>query len=538
VFNSINPTYSGIYLVCILIICLPVLINAQNSLQTKNDLPEIIELNYDETELLNWQVTFRDTVKPKFKPVYRIDAKPNWNPDKELLTTRLIFSATDAEAASFPQLKGVFYQKLQAGKEPVNLGQLCLKADFKGMLRTFSMGSFRLQVGEGLCLGAYNPSAKKQSIYIYPVQGLSHPALTGFVSQFNYGNADVIGWLSDTSRIASLQENTIQRLYESSLTSSDDKDKIQEKTAGMVAAFNKRGYQLGLLYYTQSYNHGFSEASFKPVQDLYGVFAEMDNKPIKISGEMNLAKDKLAQALNCRYQSNNFSQTLRYYLRPTWLKPSYSKTQQIFGQATGNQELSWDFRYKPMQRLTLTTRIAAFRDLTNNTDTDWKERLIWAADWHEKGWHSSLTWYRFRKTAVPGYDTLSAELLPTQNRIKAFWEKNITASVQYGVTCQYQHYLDQKVIKNGFSMQQSVSYNTNRLDWSLFFLVWTNQKSSYQPTELLTSDELLIQSDSDTAFRAYVKYNLSKQFSFNLSAYRPNRKVSRQSYQFSLQTVL
>ena len=511
---------------------------AQDSLHIEVELPELTELTYDETELLNWQlITLAKEIAFR-KPNIRIGARHNLLPGKEILTNRLIFSATGGIGSSFPQLNGIFYQKLEPSKRPVNLGQFGLMGRCEKYVKMFALGSFRLQAGEGLCLGAYNTSGSRQNDVIHPASGLSHPALTGFAAQLNFRKIDVTGWLSQTSRIVSRQDDTILRFYESRLVTTETKEKTPEKTAGMIVSYYRQDYHLGALYYNQSYDYHLSDALGKPVKDAAGVFGIYKNKPFSLSGELNLANDKLAQAFNYRQQSTAFTQNLRYHYRPAMQKLPYSKTRQIFGQAAGNQEISWDLSYKPLNRLTLTARIAAFRVLTLNTDTSWKERLIWSANWREKDWHSSLTWYRFRKTAMPDYDTLYTELLPTQNRIRANWAKNITPQLQYGVICQYQHYLDRKVTRNGFSMQQSVKVNTKKLDWGVTYLAWTNQKSVYQPTELLTYDELLIQADSDTAFRAYFRYDFSKYLNLSLSAYRPNRRVSRQSYWLSVQTNL
>lgn len=511
---------------------------AQEILNVEIELPEITELTYDEIELQNWQVSTPDADLIHFKPVIKLQTRHNYQPDNDLLTSRLIFSATNSINLLSPVLNGIAYQKLQKINEPVNLYQLGLTLHPQSFIKTVTIGSFRLYAGEGLCLGSYNTPAKNKSNFIYSAQGLSHPALTGFTTQFHYKRIDLVGWASQTSRIAILQDNLISRLYESSLTITDNKDTTPEKTAGVIVASQHKNYHIGALYYHQAYNYDWSEAPPRPIENLVGIFADYNKKPIQIGAEVNLANEKTAQALNFRYQSKAVSQNLRYFLRPNWQKPSYSKTQQIFGQTAGNQEISWDISYKPMQRLTLSSRIAAFRDLINTTDTAWKERLIFAAKWHEKDWQSGLTWYRYRKTAIPVYDTLQTDLLPTQNRIRADWAKQITIAVQFSVTCQYQHYLDQKITKNGFSLQQGISYNTKPLDFEVSFLSWTNQKSLYQPTELLTYDELLLQSDSDTAFRANVKYNFSKNLSLNLSAYRPNKRVSRQSYWLNLHTTI
>ncbi|MFO7659972.1 MAG: hypothetical protein R6V77_03580 [Candidatus Cloacimonadaceae bacterium] len=511
---------------------------AQDSLNTETDLPEITELNYDELEQQNWRLAEPAKEEIYYRPDIRLSTRHNYNPGKNLLTNRLIFKVQDNNQKYYPQFHAIGYQKLQLEKEPVNLAQLALSAETGSFVKQVILGKFRLQAGAGLCLGAYNNSAYQKKSYIQQAPGLSHPALTGFAAHLNFRQIDITSWISQTSRIAVMQNDTIVRLYESSLIITSDKEKILEKTAGLLISFQHQAYQIGVLYYNQSYDYAFAETTDKPVQQAAGIFAGYEKKPFALSGELNLTEDKPAQALHFRYQSKIIRQSLRYYHRPVGQKLPYSKTQQIFGQSAGSRELSWDLSYKPLKKLTLTSRIAAFQDLNNDTDTDWKERFILAAKWRDTDWQGNLTWYRFRKTAVPAYDTLFTELLPTQNRIRTAWSKQISKIIQYEVTCQYQHYLDKAFIRNGLSMQQTISYKTKKLDCEVAFLTWTNQKSVYQPTELLTNEELLIQADSDTAFRTNLRYRISRNFALNLTAYRPNWRVSRQSFSLHLQAAV
>ena len=507
---------------------------AQDSLNTQTELPEITELTYDEVEQQNWRLSEPAEPEIHYRPDLRLNTRHNFNPDKKSLTNRLLFSAIEQKGKIQTDIRGIGYQKLQRDFEPVNLAQFALTVETGIVLKQAVLGQFRLQAGEGLCLGAYNISNKRNSHFVQPAPGLSHPALTGFAAHLSYQKIELVSWISQTRRLASLQADKIVKLYESSLIITSDKERILEQTAGLLSVYKLQAFRFGALTYHQSYDHAFSESFVKPVKQATGIFAGYDKKPIELSAEFSLAGDVVAQAMHFSHESKFLRQSLRYYYRPVGQKLSYSKTQQIFGQATGSRELSWDLVYRPLRQLTLTSRIAAFQDQNNNSDTDWKERLILSARWREADWQGNLTWYRFRKTAVPTFDSLQAELLPTQNRIRALVSRQVTDRIEFVVTCQYQHYLEKSFTRNGLSLQQAVRVKTGKLDAEVIFLAWTNQKSAYQPSELLTQDELLLQADSDTAFRALLSYRFNQRFNLNCSAYRPNTRVSRQAYHLNL----
>jgi hypothetical protein len=511
---------------------------AQNTLQLTTLLPELTELNYDNSEIADWLPAPESLYDSIHKPLFSLDSRHNWKPGERQLTSRLLLSAQSKTAASSYSLSSVFYQKLMRTASPFNRGQVSLLISSEGMVRHIALGNYRLQVGEGLCLGAYGVSQQPGNSFIIPAQGLSHPSLNGFALQLQQQRLSTVLWLSGTSRTASLEDGGITHLYESSLTSTGNKETVQEKTGGVIAAWQWPKLRLGAVYYHQSYDHSFTDTALASLQDLGGLFLNYTDTPVSLGLETNLAQHKLAQAFRLEYQLKGFYQSIRYFNRPECNPLPYDKTLQVFGQATGSRELSWDFSYKPMIRMTLSGRMAAFQDLTNATDTRWKERLIFAANWRERYWQSGITWYRFKKDAVAQFDSSSTGLLPTQNRFRAHWQQKLAAGLDYRLTGQYQHYLDQRVSRNGFSLQYALQYQFGKSELNLTFLTWSNQKSTYQPSESPSDEELLLQSDSDSAFRLRAGHRFNSRYSLSLSAYRPNRQVARQYYNLNLQADL
>lgn len=507
------------------------------SLNAFSTYPELTELNYDNYEIDNW-MPHGGVVYPNLKrPTLGVDLRSAWQPEAGSLINRCILTARSIKLNSYPDITVNAYQKMIEGEEPLNRWQANLHTGRHRVLKHFTLGSFRMQAGEGLCLGSYFPYDKGGISLISPSQGLSHPNLTGAALQVEKFKVNLAAWLSQTERYALLEEGRIIRLYESGLISDSDKDRIQEQTGGLIAAYAKDDLELGGYLYSQSYNRAWADTTLQSFKQTAGLFGSYAYKVNQLRLEACLLKDKVAGTVQYRFFHPNFNQRLSYYYRPETIPLSYARTRQIFGQQVGVEECSWDAGFSFNTHYYLTGRIAAVRDLTGKADNSWKERLILTGMWQQTGTKVRLSYYQYRKDIFTYSDSLSSDLLPLQKRLRADWEKTLARGIKYNLACQYQHYLDRKISKNGFSLQHSVTYGRLRSDYKLTFIGWVNQKSSYQPSELLQDDELLLQADSDSALRLTAAWKLSRALKLGLNAYHPFGKARLRSYRASLQTA-
>jgi hypothetical protein len=510
---------------------------AQNNDFSYTPLPELSELNYDNAELLYWQMPADILLSSKGMQISKAESRFNWLPLTEQFTTRLLLSKSDLSSAGLPAYNAIFYQKLKQTANPINLGQIGLFYHNPRLLKTLAIGNFRLKAGEGLCLGSYQASHQNQSDLIVPAQGLSHPALTGFAARLNLIRTDLVFWLSQTQRLASMENNRITSLYESSLSINATKDRVSERTGGIVANYSRKKYNLGAYFYHRSLNYEWSDSLIAKAEDGYGLFGETDFKPVTLAFETFSSGDKIAKAIRIEHQTKGLTQSLHYFYRPSVQHLSYAKTEQVFGQQTGCEELSWDFRYKPAAGLTLISRVAMVKDLTAEADTHWKERLILSGVWHNQDRQCGLTYYRFRKDAIPLADTLYADLLSIQNRIKGNWNQKVASGLSYALSCQYQHYRDKKLSKNGVKLNQSFNYSFSGLSVTGAFLIWSNQKNQYQASELLDEDEYLAQSTAGSAFKISVKYMINNNYRLHIQFYRPIQNDAYQTLNCSVSTT-
>jgi len=501
-------------------------------------MPELTELIYEQLELTNWTTVADTTQATQIKRVRQIESGNYWQPDKEQFVSRVLLTVNRKIASNSFTVRSVVYNKFQSGKTPVNTIRSGLFVHTPSRLKSFAIGTFRIQAGEGLNLGCYCFLNKDKNDIINPAPALTHPALTGAAAELGDNDFSIVGWLSQTTRFASLQEGKISKLYESSLVDADTKDKVHEQTGGLVAAWKLSRIKLGGYWFEQVYDYGFVQTIPSPQQDFYGLFAEYKAKPFTLAMENGFTGSVASRALRLEHQMPLLSQKLRYYYRADAFPSSYARTQQVFGQKTASEEISWDIAAKPLPHYSFTCRIAAVKDISDITETHWKERLILGVSRQDKGRRIGLTYYRFKKDTVPFYDSLATDILPTQNRFKAAVRQALTKHLDYQITAQYQHYLDRKVTRNGFSLQHTIFYDTPKTDISLSLITRSNQKSLYQPTDILTDDELLIQSDSDTDLRLHISYKFSKVFNASLSVYRPLKQADRQSLRLNLQAYL
>jgi hypothetical protein len=528
----------GLLAFLLFFLCIPLCIHSSDSLFTDVETPELIELDYENLELETWLPDETGLQTGKKRPNLQTESRHNWKPGDERLTNRLIISPSSHKTSSNPYLYATFYQKLTDGDKPVNLASATLMLSTRNRLKNLTLGSFRLQAGEGLVLGSYSPSDKSQSRYIHPAYSLSHPALTGFAAELNLAGLDLVAWLSQTQRIAALNQGKIIRLYESSLTQTADKGMAKESSGGVIAGYRRKLFRFGGYIYHQDYDKAFADTTLSILDNVGGFFAGYDNKPVTLGFETGFTGGGTAQSLSAGYRNNVVTHLLRYIYRPEAYPLPYARTAQVFGQKTAREELSWDLRYRFMSNWLFISRIAAVKDVSDQADSNWKERLIFAVNHSGVDWQSGLTYYRFRRDAVPFQDTLSSGILPTQHRLKAHWEKGLSPRLTYKSSCQYQHYLDRKVTKNGFSLLQSVVYMSSKSDIGLSFLTWTNQKSLYQPTELPTDDELLASADSDSAFRLHIRQKFGDGLAVYFYAYRPLYKAGRQFFGLNLKAQI
>jgi hypothetical protein len=536
--KSLSWYFQFSVLVFIAILCFPACLHSSDSLHFDITSPELVELNYENLELETWLPDETGLQTGRIKLNLQTESRHNWKPGDERLTNRLIISPSSRKASSNPYLYATFYQKLTDGGKPVNLARTTLMLSARNRFKNLTLGSFRLQAGEGLVLGSHFPSDKSQSRYIHPAYSLSHPALTGFAAELSLAGMDLVAWLSQTQRIAALERGKITRLYESSLTQTSDKGTAKESSGGVIAGFRRKYFSFGGYVYRQDYDKAFADTTLSILDKAGGFFAGYDNNPVTLGFETGFTGEGTAQSFSAGYRNGVVTHSLRYIYRPEAYPLSYSRTAQVFGQKTSREELSWDVRYRFLSNWLFISRIAAVKDLTDQADSDWKERLIFAVNHSGEDWQSGLTYYRFRRDAVPFQDTLSSEILPTQHRLKAHWVKDLSPRLTYRSSCQYQHYLDRKVSKNGFSLLQSVAFVSSKSDIGISFLTWTNQKSLYQPTELPSDDELLSAADSDSAVRLYVRQKIRDGLTVFFYAYRPLHKAGRQYFGLNLKAQI
>lgn len=515
-------------------ILVPIVLFSTDSLYYETNLPETIELSYDNLEQQYW-LPF-DDIYMLFKSRYnhKAEIRSYWKPSAQTLTNRLLLSPETNKREKNPQFHGVFYQQLDKDKPPENITQVGIFTHNQNLLKTITFGNFRLQAGTGLFLGALNKSAAQRSRYIYPAYSMSQPAMTGMAAELQLDRFDVVGWLSQTSRYATLSESKIDKLYTSRLIITSNKDKVTEQTGGVISAFNHKSYSFGSYFYQQSFNRSFTDDKSPRQSEIFGLYSNWKILPFNLEAEAGTAEGKTATAIYARYRSKNISQSLHYIDRPYFYPLSYAKTEQVFVSYTGRREISWDTTLKPDKDWRVILRVAGVKELTPAADSQWKERLIFSMQRKIGNSQVGLNYYRFRKDAMPFYDTLNTEILPVQNRLKAFWTKQLSNSIRWQTVCQYQHFMDRKVTRNGFSMLQSAHYTSGKTKLGLSYLVWVNQKTLYQPSDLFTDEELLIQQDSDAAFRLNFYRLVSRWLSMDLRIYRPVRRVSRQTYYLGL----
>ena len=502
-------------------------------------LPEITELNYDLTERLEWQPSaFTDWNHP-----YALEGRIFYRPDLNYAASRLLLFPGKRAKADNAYIKLLGYHKLRQQDKPYQVGRAGLYSQSSGVIRSFAIGSFTLSAGEGLCLAIEDRNKSGSGQTILPVSALSHPSFTGAAFTAGYRQTTVTAWLSATNRLALLDDNRISHLYISDLVDPAGKDIVQETSSGFILnsdllSEKHRLARLGGFFYQQSFVHYFSTNSYDRKRQISAIFGLLRHKALELGFETDLEADKPAWAVQSGYNSELLKQILRYYNRPAVLYPSYSQTRQIFGQQTGCEEISWDSICEITKEVDLTVRIAAVKYFADSSSTRWKERAILAIKAHKPSWQAGLNYYRFRKDLIAAYDSLEEAVLPTQNRFKAFWKQEFSQALSYSMSCQYQHYLDRKFTKNGFALQHSFAYKGKKADCNLAFITWTNQKTAYTSTDLLTDDELLLQADSDSALRFHISYHFVPSFKVSASIYRPFRDIATQAYSLNLQITL
>ncbi len=511
---------------------------ALDNLNTFIPLPELSELNYDYAELQNWQMPL-DTLSSDYGiNISKAESRCNWLPQTKQLTNRLLLSTSQSKIVNNSSLNGVFYQKLKRGEDPINRGQIGLFNNYPPLHLFLAIGNYRLQAGEGLCLGRYQTSQYNQQELIYPAQGLSHPALTGIAAKVNLLNTDIVLWMSQTKRLARIDNGQITTLYESSLSTYTNKDNVMESTDGIIANYAYKQHNIGAYYYSQSHNYSFSDSTAAKVKHVPGLYAEARCKPYIVGIEAVSADYKIAKALRFEYHLKDFHQSLHYFYRPQLQAMSYAKTEQVFGQKTGCEELSWDIEYQCNAHLSLIGRMAMVKDIAADTDIHWKERLILSAIWHNHDMQTGLTYYRFRKDAIPVFDTLQTDILPMQNRLKGSWKQKLAKDLDYSISCQYNHYRDNKLSQNGIMLNQTLNCRYARADFALSFLIWSNQKNYNQSSELLDNEDYLAQAETDSAFKVNVKYLLFNKYRLSIQSYIPVKHTGTQSYNCSISAAL
>ncbi len=501
-------------------------------------LPELTELDYERAEVQTWLPAQDSLTHFLSDRPHQLEARLNWRPGDRALTSRMLLSARGERKAGQPELNGVFYQSVQKGEIPAIRIRLGLQATTRSWLRSFYIGHFRLQAGEGLCLGAYGGGDRQAGRMVYPAPGLSHPALTGVAAQAAFGRLEFTGWISNTLRYATLEDGMVSRLYESDLVDPSTKGRAAERTGGLIAAYRLGRLDFGALCYSQCLDQSAADAASDYPGQAGSLFGSYQFKPLTVSLETLWAGEHPACALRIGHESARLAQAWQLVSGPDGGKLSYARTRRVFGQSAAGRELSWDIRYRLVSKITLTARIAARDGLSGEADSGRKQRTVWSAAWRDSGRESGLTWYRFSRDSAALTDSAGAGLLPVQNRVKVFWAKEISPRISYRAACQYQHYRDLKLAKNGFSLQQTLHYRHGRLEAGLTFQTWADQQSVYQATDIPSDEELLLQADSDTALRLSLACPVKARAGFSLYVYLPFRRAGRRSFRLGLQARL
>lgn len=513
-------------------------------------LPELTELSAETAEITKWGYRISPILTYSNAAYdYSVDTRNYLTPATRQLISRQDFKMSN----DVSRLTASYYEKYAAGSPTKHTGAFQLSHYGNPQLRLMILGMYNVHLGEGLAYGSnadnvtylsnqpFPRAAHDISLPVLPYK----PYLLGTAVRVRMRDYGWLSWLSAAPRRATISDGKISALTETAYWSDRSSGNVTQNVQGTAFTYYSKHLEAGTYISAQQFSRSFADTTLAQKSGAIGIFGSATGHPLGLDFEINstaralfasnsLINQQLARAIRFTYSQKQLNQNLRYLYRPDTGIVGFARPVQVFGNQSGREEISWDVVYHPLDKLFLTGRFAAFRELQADSDLRWKDRQILSLRWKCDQREVTVNYYRYRRSAVPVNDSLYSDLLPTQHRYRIKWSQKILPGLKYHITCQYQQYTAAQADRNGFNMIHSLTASGSKLHAELAVQSWSNQKSIYTVSDPQSDDEYLCTTDRGSALRMALNAIIRNNLTIDLSASRPLEHPSRQTLRLNI----
>lgn len=349
----------------------------------------------------------------------------------------------------------------------------------------FALGSYRVTWGKGLLL---NRSTTHPAI-LYP----SHPSTyepQGLAISLKPGAWQILTFASQVERAAKLSEGLITQLPRSK---TDILGSTRERVVGSGLVYTSDGFEIGSLYYHQSYDRAFSDAKSDSLLEAVSIYGAVNSGAHRLMAECAV-QDQASIALSWSMIHPRFSQEWQYQRLADYQRPAYATKANLLSSTDNREELSARIRYMPFKALRIQAQSTINKGFGDLNEVNWLARHQLGLNFSDPLSKASLSLTVLDREILSAFDDNYSSSIPLHYRVNASLRQRIFEDIWMDTAFRFHHQERQLALSRGSWWKQSIDYHRDGFGLSLGYSVWNS--GNYR---------MLILDDGDTGYRSLGK---------------------------------
>ncbi len=358
---------------------------------------------------------------------------------------------------------------------------------------------------QDVCIGSFNPSwgmgaVLKRNRDRTAIFGLGNAGNPDYVNPL--GGGLILGSEKFKAVLFTAQQRRPAKLnYKSIVTLYRLKDTQQRYSTERLAAIGLeaklKSFGAGVLAYTQSYEHGFSDPNLKRELNAFSMAAKYDYKNFRAAGEYALVAGDPAFKTEISFIVSPLRQKISYNVFNYIQLPAYAARSGVLSNLGNRREIAWDMDFPLADNLDCSLRNCISGRIEGLGKPAWLSRNILYLSHHAHGTQSSLQLSRYDKELIAYADSSYQSTLPVHYRCKLKLNHSLNEAFSIGFNFRY-HYEDKlKTKNNSFHWENSVAWKHKKLETEAGIRSWQSLHSIAIPDDVMGDEEGVYLANSD-----------------------------------------
>jgi hypothetical protein len=370
----------------------------------------------------------------------------------------------------------------------------------------FALGNYRIGWGRGLLLhrAPLHPSILNPSHpNTYEPQGLAVTVKPGALQ--------ILAFASYVERSTKLSEGLITQLPKSK---SELLGSTQERLLGAGLSYATDGFDIGSLYYRQSYDRAFSDAARDSLLEAISFYAIVTSGVHRLMAECTV-QDQPSLALSWDMTLPRFMQEWKYQRLAAYQRPAYAAKANLLSSSANREELSAKVRFLPLKHLQIQAQSTINKGFGDLSEANWLARHQISLGYSDHLSKASLSLTVIDREILSALDDSFSSSIPLHYRINAALRQSIHENLCMNLAVRFHHQDRLLALSRGSWWKHSMDYHSGGLGLGLGYSVWNSGNYT-----------MLISDDSDAGYQSLGKNSAQAMFMAEYSWKQMRAKLS------------